>query len=254
LNIDKLNNCITQLNNNNYENKITITYSNGAIFDIVTSSYTGRVYCNGTSSVSSGLPTNRYMSMTLDEDDEVTVIARCDAGALTFAYVTDITIQKDVVAITSDANTITEVKYVAKNGGVYRIYDATQKASFYRILRKAAVYVPLTGNLDVTQAPGIPAGYSILFTNPDGKSWNAPVVSGAYNVSLPAGYTYQMSLVNANGYIISNDESLAVTESTISSRYLYSKIGFVYREWSNYRIGNRYFKTKSSLYARRISQ
>jgi pectin methylesterase-like acyl-CoA thioesterase len=188
--------------------------------------FTGRVYCNGTSSVTSGLATNRYMSITLAADDEVTVIARCDAGtgALTFAYATDTAVQKDVAAITSAANTITEVKFVAKNSGVYRIYDASQKASFYRILRKSAVYIPLNGNLDVTQAAGIPAGYSVVFKNTARKSWNAPVVSGTYNVNLPTGYTYQMSLVNANGYILSNGESLTVSETTTNYNIAVKKI------------------------------
>lgn len=179
--------------------------------------YTGRLYCNGIAGGAPAIATNRYMNMTLAADDEVTVIARCDAGtgALTFVYATDATLQKDVAATTSAANTITEVKFVAKNAGVYRIYDQTQKASFYRILRKPATYTTINGTVDETAAPGI-SGYSVVFTNPAGKTWTAPVTAGTYNVTLPAGYTYQLSLVNANGFIISNGNSLAVTETTTS--------------------------------------
>jgi hypothetical protein len=187
--------------------------------------YTGRLYCNGTAAGAPAMATNRYMNMSLAEDDEVTIIARCDAGtgALTFVYAADASLQKDIAATTSTANTITEVKFVAKNAGVYRIYDQTQKASFYRILRKPATYTTINGTVDETAAPGI-SGYSIVFTNPAGKTWSAPVTAGNYNVTLPAGYTYQMSLFNANGYLITNGNSLAVTNSTTSYAITVAKI------------------------------
>jgi hypothetical protein len=187
--------------------------------------YAGRLYCNGTAGGAPAIATNRYMNMTLAEDDEVTVIARCDAGtgALTFVYAADAALQKDVAATTSTANVITEVKFVAKNAGVYRIYDQTQKASFYRILRKPATYTTINGTVDETAAPGI-SGYSVRFTNAAGKSWTTPVNAGTYGITLPVGYTYQLSLVNANGFIISNGNSLAVTETTTSYNIAVLKI------------------------------
>jgi len=187
--------------------------------------YTGRLYCNGAAAGAPAIATNRYMNMTLAADDEVTVIARCDAGtgALTFVNAADAALQKDVAAITSAANTITEVKFVAKIAGVYRIYDQTQKASFYRILKKSATYTTINGTVDETAAAGI-SGYSVRFTNAAGKTWTVPVTTGTYNVTLPAGFTYQLSLVNANGFIISNGNSLAVTETTTSYNIAVLKI------------------------------
>lgn len=177
--------------------------------------HNGRLYCNANATVTAGLGTARYLSMTLAEDDEVKVVARGDtAGLLTFAYVTDPNLQKDNVATTTTSGSVTEVNYVAKYAGVYRIYDATAKASFFRIYRKAATYVTFTGALDVSQAAGIPSGYSVIFTNAAGKSWTATMNSGTYSARLPIGYTYQVSLANANGYIISSGQSLGVTAST----------------------------------------
>ena len=180
--------------------------------------HNGRLYCNGNASVAAGLGTSRYLSLTLAEDDEVKVIARGDtAGLLTFAYVTDPNLQKDNVVTTTASGSVSEVSYVAKYAGVYRIYDATAKASYYRIYRKAANYVTLSGALDVSQASGIPSGYSVMFTNAAGKSWTSLVTSGTYSVRIPVGYLYQMSLVNANGFVISNGVTFNTTGITTAT-------------------------------------
>ncbi len=167
--------------------------------------HNGRIYCNGNATMAGNIASSRYLSLNLAEDDEVKVIARGDtAGLLTFANVSNPSLQTDNLPTTATSGSITEVNYVAKYAGAYRIYDATAKASFYRIFRKAATYVNLSGNVNVAQAPGIPAGYSIVYTNAAGKSWSSIVTSGAYNVRIPVGYNYQLSLVNANGFVISN--------------------------------------------------
>lgn len=172
----------------------------------------GRVYCNANAPIVSGLPTSRYFTLALDEDDEVKIIARGDtAGLLSFIYESNPVLQTNTVATTTTAGSVTEANFVAKYAGNYRFYDATAKASIYRVYRKDAVYTSVTGNIDLSQASGIPVGYSILFTNAAGKSWTAQINSGAYSVSLPAGYTYEASLVNASGYIINSGDSLNLT-------------------------------------------
>ncbi|MCF6130101.1 pectinesterase family protein [Flavobacterium sp. AS60] len=172
--------------------------------------HTGRVYCNGTPNLSAGVPTNRFMRMVLNEDDEVTVVSRTDAAAsLSFVNEANPSLQTDLVAPTFASGAVTEVKYVAKNAGTFKIYSADGKASFYRILRRPAVYTTVSGNIDVSQATGIPGNYAVVFTNLAGKSWTSTMnMDGTYNVNLPIGYTYEISLVNANGYIISNGTTL----------------------------------------------
>lgn len=179
--------------------------------------HNGRVYCNGVANASSGLPATRYLSMVLAEDDEVKIIARGDTdGSVSFVYESDPTVQTDNAATSSASGTTTELNFVAKNAGTYRIYDAVAKASFYRIYRKAATYATVTGTIDLAQAPGIPAGYSVVLTNAAGKSWTAVVNSGAYSVSVPVGYLYNLSLADASGYIISSGGTLDTTEVTTS--------------------------------------
>ena len=169
--------------------------------------YTGRVYVN------SSAATGRYMSMTLSEDDEVTIVALTQngSGRINFQYVADPVSQTDQAPVGSDIDTL---HFVAKAEGTYHIFDDQDKPSYYRIYRKDALYAALTGSVDETAADGIPSGYGIVFTNDAGKSWTSIVSSGSYSANLPVGYTYKLSLSDANGYIISNGNSLEVTEAT----------------------------------------
>lgn len=175
-------------------------------------SYNGRVYCNANAPISNGLPTSRFFTLALEEDDEVKIIARGDtAGLLTFLYESNPALQTNTVATTTTAGSVTEVNFVAKFAGNYRFYDATAKASIYRVYRKDAVYTSVNGNIDISQATGIPNGYSIVFTNTAGKSWTAQINSGTYSVNLPVGYSYESSLVDASGFIINSGENLNLT-------------------------------------------
>ena len=171
--------------------------------------FNGRVYCNANAPIASGLPTSRYFTLALNEDDEVKIIARGDtAGLLSFIYESDPSLQSDTFATTTAAGSVTEVNFVARFAGNYRFYDATAKASIYRVYRKNATYTSVTGNIDISQATGIPSDYSIIFTNEAGKSWTSQIASGTYSVNLPAGYSYEASLVNASGFIVSSGNML----------------------------------------------
>ncbi len=168
--------------------------------------FTGRIYVN------SGGNTGRYLTLNLAEDDEVTLFARSDAGGtLNFVYVPDPASQTDQIALPAAE---IEVEFVAKSAGEYHIFDSTGKPSYFRVTRKAANYIAVTGVVDETQAPGIPDGYELKFTNAAGKVVSAVVSGGTYSVVLPADYTYDLSLTGANGYIITTGNSLSVTEST----------------------------------------
>ncbi|WZL89598.1 pectinesterase family protein [Salinimicrobium sp. 3283s] len=171
--------------------------------------FTGRVYINSRGA------RDRYMSLELSEDDEVTlwVLGQDGVGQLHFEYVADPDLQDDVVSVGGEPM---EVNFVAKASGTYNIYDAADKPSYFRIIRTPAIYASLNGNVDLSSASGIPVDYSITFTNSAGKKWNVIPADGTYQVKLPVGYEYNLSLEGANGYIISNGSSLEVTESTTS--------------------------------------
>jgi len=171
------------------------------------SDFGGRLYVNA------GGATGRYMSLSLNEDDEVKLymLTQSGTGNIHFENTNINENQDDVMAV---GNALQEVNFVAQQAGIYNIYDEIDKPSYYRIERKGATYVTLTGNVDETDASGIPDGYSIIFTNQAGKNFTATVASAMYTIDIPAGYTYDLSLADANGYIISNGTSLSVDETT----------------------------------------
>ncbi|UPQ78834.1 pectinesterase family protein [Flavobacterium azooxidireducens] len=202
----------------NASDRLRTTNTNLSRFDANVASvaaYSGRVYCNGTVTTTNGLPNNRYLRITVVEDDEITIIARGDTdGVLTFVNEANPSLQTNTFPITSASGNVTEVKFVAQTAGAYRIYDQLAKASFYRIYRKDAVYTNVNGTIDLTQAAGIPNDYSIVFTNEAGKTWSAEINSNTYNVSVPVGYQYAINLVDANGYIISAGDTFNTTGVT----------------------------------------
>jgi len=172
----------------------------------VTDTLTGAIYVNASAAPA------RYIGLTLSADDEVTLYTKAGsaAGKLNFVYVANPTLQTDVASTTT---TVAIVKYVAKKAGAYHIYDTVDKPFYFRVLRKDANYITLSGNLNLTDAPGIPLGYNIILTNAAGKSWSDTIPSGgtSYSLRVPAGYTYSISLGNANGYIVTNGASITLT-------------------------------------------
>jgi len=177
--------------------------------------YTGRLYVN--SAAASG----RYLSLTLSADDEVTLVTRTDAGGtLNFQYVPNPAGQTDQIEV-SDLAT---VKFVAKEAGTYHIFDNKGKPSYFRVYRKDANYVDLAGTIDLSAAPGIPSAYAIQFKNEAGKIWKASMNGNSYSVKLPSGYSYSLSLSDANGFIISNGNSLGVDDNTKTHNVTIQKV------------------------------
>ncbi|RXP46886.1 T9SS C-terminal target domain-containing protein [Lutibacter sp. HS1-25] len=179
--------------------------------------FSGRIYVNASGA------SGRYLSLALSEDDEVTIwaLAQSGGGKLHFEYVPDPSTQDDVFDL---PGTLTQFKFVAKAAGTYHIYDAVDKPSYYRVIRSDAHYLDLTGNVDVSQAAGIPSEYKIQFTNEAGKNWSTSATGGAYQIKLPIGYTYEMSLLSANGYVISNGSTLTINESTTTKDISIQKV------------------------------
>lgn len=166
--------------------------------------YLGRIYVN------SAANPGRYLSFTLNADDEVTIVTKTDSGGeLNFEYVPDPEYQTDIEELGTD---VVEVTFVAKNAGTYHVYDTEGKPSYYRIFRKPAVYSMVSGAVDTTGAGDIPADFGIVFTNESGKMFFANTTGEAFDVELPVDHTYEVSLSNANGYIISSANTLEVTE------------------------------------------
>lgn len=170
--------------------------------------YTGRIYSNGRSD-------SRSFTITLTEDDEVTFIVTSQDGTannMQFQYTADPSLQDDIISV--GAGEIVEAKFVAKTTGDYRFFSSNDKMSVYRVLRKDANHITITGNVDTANAPNLPNGYSVDFTNEAGKTFSAVVSGGTYSIGLPADYTYTLSVGGANGYLIGSESTINVTEDS----------------------------------------
>lgn len=179
----------------------------GLPYIIGSETLTGYIYVNASAA------TGRYFTLDLNEDDEVAVYAKSQngTGIMTFEY-TSGTSQKDEHSLTTEPALY---KYIAKSAGSFKIYDSVDKPFYYRICRKPATYVTLSGAIDLTNAAGIPSGYTLKFTNENGKVWIVtPDASNNYSIQLPSGYIYTPTLENANGYIISNSDPIDVANNT----------------------------------------
>ncbi|MDT0649543.1 T9SS type A sorting domain-containing protein, partial [Autumnicola edwardsiae] len=188
--------------------------------------FKGRVYINSRGA------TNRFMSLDLNEDDKVTlwVLGQDGNGELHFENTPNPELQNDMVNVGGE---LQEVSFVAKANGTYHIYDTADKPSYFRIIRKPATYGQLSGNVDLTEAPGIPEDYSIVFSIEEGKTWNVTPTDGSYEVELPIDFDYNISLEGADGYVISDGASVTITESaathdiTIEKVEIYSVTGSI---------------------------
>lgn len=92
--------------------------------------------------------------------------------------------------------------------GLYKIYSSTEKLVLARICRESYNDITLSGT--VTAPEGL-SDYKLVFTNTlSGAVYSAPVENGKYAVTLLDGYSYTMSLENANGYVISGQDTLTI--------------------------------------------
>ena len=167
----------------------------------------GRIYVNSAGN------RNRYLSFNLEADDLLSLFVSTDSGGeLNFSYEDDPAFQTDIVEIDGD---FMKVEFVSKLAGTYRVFDTQGKPSYYRITREHAEYATVTGTIDTTGAGSIPEDYSIQFTNAAGKIFEATNQENTYTIELPIGYSYEASLGNAYGYVISSSINLEVNNAEI---------------------------------------
>jgi len=192
--------------------------SNGSPVTFEGETFTGSLYVNASATSA------RYIGLTLSEDDEVAIYAKTQngAGKLTFEFIGDET-QKDVADV---ASSIGVTRFVAKKSGSYRVYDTADKPFYYRVMRKDATYVTLSGSINTENAAGIPEGYSLIMTNEAGKEFTQTLTASStnYSIEVPAGYTYTLSLGDANGFIITNGTSVTMEEGNMTHDVVIEKV------------------------------
>ena len=158
--------------------------------------YTGYIYSN------SGSNPDVYVSLSLNAGDAVTVVVGSNGGDSTINFEGPSGVEASGKFLSGGAKA-QELKFYPKETGNYKFYSIDEKLVIARIYRESAQTVTVSGT--VNELPGL-SGHSVAFTNTEnGAVTSAPVSGGKYTVQLQAPFTYEVSLRNANGYVVSVD-------------------------------------------------
>lgn len=105
----------------------------------------------------------------------------------------------------------TVLNFYASEDGIYKVYSSNEKLLLARAYREHTKTVEVTGTVT---APSTLSNCEIAFENAKtGEVTTAKAVDGKYTVSLNEQYDYNVSLVNANGYVIASDKTLAIAKN-----------------------------------------
>ncbi len=156
--------------------------------------YQGYIYSN------SGKNPDVYLAIELNAGDKVTVIAGSNGGESLITF-TGPDGDEDAQNFTGGGGNAQTMVFYPRENGLYKFWSATEKLVIARIYRQAATDVTVSGQVS---APAGLSGYSIAFTNTTNGAVTAAEVSaaGTYSTVLPAPFTYDVSLLNANGYVV----------------------------------------------------
>ncbi len=176
--------------------------------------YTGYVYSNSGGTEEVNLQVKAYAG------DIITVVVGSNGGDSLIKFVApDGTVEGSQTFLASGAKAQVMTFYPAQTG-MYTIYSAAEtkeKLVVARIYREHTGTVAVTGSVT---APSALSDYSIVFTNTsNGGETVAAVSNGTYSASLNASYTYDVSLKDANGYVITSEASLALAKDATAKTF-----------------------------------
>ncbi|MDE7268244.1 MAG: hypothetical protein K2N89_12330, partial [Lachnospiraceae bacterium] len=163
--------------------------------------YLGYVYSNSNSEP------NVYLGMKLDEGDIVTAVIGSNGGdsLIKFEnYKSDAGVEPQSFEFKASGAKAQIATFYAPKAGDYKIYSTNEKLVVARVTIEKTDYVTVSG--EVTAPESLKNEYGIKFTSREsGAVKVAPVKDGKYEIDLNEKYTYDVSLDNANGYVVDAD-------------------------------------------------
>ena len=169
--------------------------------------YTGYLYSNA------GSTTSVYVEQEYQKDDKIEFYVGSNGNPATYEVLSPSN-KKTNFEFTKTGKIQKFTYYVGENGK-HKIYSLNEKLVVARIIRTPATYATVSGS--ITAPAGIPTGYSLVFTNQQtGSVVEATPAAGAYSAQLAIGYDYEVSLKNANGYVISSSNPIKAESATLT--------------------------------------
>ena len=186
-------------------NQALTRWDDKSISDADGNSYNGYIYSNKSQDASV------YLAIKVNAGEKVTLVVGSNGGnsLINFEAPSGQVSTGEFLSSGAKAQILT---FYPTESGEYRIYSTTEKLVVARIYREAYNDVTVSGKVE---APAGLKDYAVVFTNTvNGMAYTAQVKDGAYAVTLKEGYSYTMSLADANGYVITSQDSLTIEPGT----------------------------------------
>ncbi len=173
--------------------------------------YNGYIYSNKSAS------SDVYLSVKAQAGDIITVVVGSNGGDSLINFEAPDGTVEDAREFLSSGAKAQALTFYPTQTGMYRIYSTTEKLVVARIYREHTASVAVTG---AVTAPEALSNYSIVFTNTsNGMETEAAVSNGTYSATLNASYTYDVSLKDANGYVITSAAQLALAKTDTAKTF-----------------------------------
>ena len=153
------------------------------------------------------------LEFALQEGDILTVWAGANSSGDHTYVLKNVDDESDKQEITTDIDSSYFYKmtfYAAKTGN-YQLYSADEKMVVGRVQVDHTKKVPVTGTI-TNDGDKQPEGTKLLFTNlQSGAKTEADIAANStYSAQLNDGYTYKVSLLNANGWVVSEGADFSI--------------------------------------------
>lgn len=166
--------------------------------------YTGYIYSNKSST------SDVYVGIRLQKNDILTLCVSSNSGA------SNICVESPSGNVTSQVYDRSEkgtvLTFYASEDGMYKVYSSNEKLLLARAYREHTQEVEVTGTVTL---PATLTECEIAFENvKTGEVTTAKAENGAYTVTLNEQYDYNVSLVDANGYVIASEKTLTIDKNS----------------------------------------
>ena len=189
-------------------NKKITRYDEKSLKDAEGNQYLGYVYSNNAST------DTVFLGIALEKGDVVTAVVSSNGGDSTIKFEA-LDDKEDVQTYEFKSGNAGIATFYATHDAEYKMYSINEKLVVGRVTVEKTDLVSVSGK--VTAPESLTKDYSIVFTCKEtGAKESAKVSNGAYSIDLNESYTYELSLGDANGYVITNENpSFTLDSNTI---------------------------------------
>lgn len=187
-------------------NEALTCYDRKSLKDADGNVYSGYIYSNA------GSNPNVFIEQNFEAGDKIEYYVGSNGGAETYVFQSPSGVQ--VEGNYTAAAKIEKLTFYVGETGKHRIFGKDEKLVVARIVRTPALKGGFEGK--VVAPKSIPDTYQLVFTNTaTGHADSVAPQLDDYKIEgLSVGYEYAISLANANGYIVTTENPVALNETS----------------------------------------